>query len=94
MRILLSYFLTLIKIFIFLYFFLQTNKGVIMTILQGGLVRRLPPNITQKSAVFGLYLIIPAFILVGIAKSSPMLYAGMIFYAMCKYKILLKFLLM
>lgn len=33
-----------------------------MTLLQGGVVRRLPPYLTQKSAVLGLYLIIPSFI--------------------------------
>lgn len=38
-------------------------QGVIMTILQGGVVRRLPSHLTQKSAVLGLYLIIPSFII-------------------------------
>lgn len=52
-----------------------------MTILQGGVVRRLPPYLTQKSAVFGLYLIIPSFIIIGFAKNSFMLYAGMILFA-------------
>ncbi|XP_063700203.1 major facilitator superfamily domain-containing protein 10 [Culicoides brevitarsis] len=57
------------------------TTGVIMTILQGGVVRRLSPNLSQKSAVFGLYLIIPSFIIIGFAKNSFMLYAGMVLFA-------------
>lgn len=59
--------------------------GVIMTILQGGVVRRLPPHLHQKSAVIGLYLIIPSFIVIGLANSARMLYAGMILFAICEY---------
>jgi len=60
------------------------TTGLIMTILQGGVVRRLPPKYIQGSAVFGLYLIIPSFIVIGLAKSSVMLYIGMSLFAICK----------
>lgn len=55
-----------------------------MTILQGSVVRRLPEASIKKYAVFSLYLIVPAFVLVGLAESSRMLYAGMILFAICK----------
>lgn len=61
------------------------TTGVVMAILQGSVVRRLPPQYVKPSAVFGLYLIIPAFILVGLANDSKLLYAGMILFAICKY---------
>lgn len=57
------------------------TTGVIMALLQGSVVRRLPQRLTQISAVCGLYLIIPAFIVVGIAETSQMLYLGMILFA-------------
>lgn len=55
-----------------------------MALLQGSVVRRLPQRLTQISAVYGLYLIIPAFIVVGIAETTLMLYLGMILFAICK----------
>lgn len=60
------------------------TTGVVMAILQGSVVRRLPSQYVKPSAVFGLYLIIPAFILVGLANDSKLLYAGMILFAICK----------
>ncbi|CAD6991136.1 unnamed protein product [Ceratitis capitata] len=59
--------------------FLMT--GVVMALLQGGVVRRLPPQATKPCAVFSLYLIVPAFILVGLAKDERLLYAGMFLFA-------------
>lgn len=61
------------------------TTGVVMALLQGGVVRRLPYNMTKKSAVFGLYVITPAFVLVGLAKGGTLLYAGMILFAVCKF---------
>lgn len=61
------------------------TTGIVMAILQGGVVRRLPPKYVKPAAVFGLYIIVPAFILVGLAQSSWLLYAGMILFAVCKY---------
>lgn len=60
------------------------TTGVVMAFLQGGVVRRLPPHLTKQSAVLGLYIIVPAFILIGLAKDSKLLYAGMILFAICK----------
>ncbi len=60
------------------------TTGVVMALLQGSVVRRLPNHRTQKSAVFGLFLIVPAFILVGLASDGKLLYAGMILFAICK----------
>lgn len=57
-----------------------------MTILQGSVVRRLPEKDIKNYAVFSLYLLVPAFILVGVAQGSCLLYMGMIIYAVCKYK--------
>uniref|UniRef100_A0A336KJD8 CSON011760 protein n=1 Tax=Culicoides sonorensis TaxID=179676 RepID=A0A336KJD8_CULSO len=57
------------------------TTGVIMTILQGGVVRKLPEHLTKKSAVLGLYLIIPSFVIIGLAQNSVMLYSGMVLFA-------------
>jgi len=57
------------------------TTGVVMALLQGSVVRRLPDRLTKKSAVFGLYLIVPAFILVGLASDGKLLYAGMVLFA-------------
>lgn len=61
------------------------TTGVVMALLQGSVVRRLPNQKTKTSAVFGLFLIVPAFILVGLASDGKLLYAGMILFAVCKY---------
>lgn len=55
--------------------------GVIMTLLQGSVGRRLPEAKIKGYAIFSLYLIVPAFVLVGLAESSRLLYAGMILFA-------------
>lgn len=54
-----------------------------MTVLQGSVVRRLPEQKVKSYAVFSLYLLVPAFILVGVAQSALVLYMGMILYAIC-----------
>lgn len=61
------------------------TTGVVMALLQGSVVRRLPERLTKKSAVFGLYLIVPSFIVVGLAQTPFVLYIGMILFAICKY---------
>lgn len=61
------------------------TTGVVMAVLQGSVVRRLPPKHIQNSAVIGLYLIVPAFITVGLAEDGKLLYAGMILFAICKF---------
>lgn len=60
------------------------TTGIVMAILQGSVVRRLPQQYVKPSAVFGLCLIVPAFILVGLATNGTLLYAGMILFAICK----------
>lgn len=55
--------------------------GVIMTLLQGSVVRRLPEAKIKGYAIFSLYLIVPAFVVVGLAEGSRMLYAGMTLFA-------------
>lgn len=61
------------------------TTGVVMTLLQGGVVRRLPDAKNKTAAVAGLYLIVPAFLLVGVAESSAVLYAGMVLFAICEF---------
>lgn len=60
------------------------TTGIVMAILQGSVVRRLPSQYVKPAAVLGLFLIIPAFILVGLANDGKLLYAGMILFAICK----------
>lgn len=55
-----------------------------MTLLQGSVVRRLPDRLNKNAAVAGLYLIVPAFVLIGLATNSAMLYAGMVLFAICE----------
>eukprot|EP00099_Drosophila_melanogaster_P015582 NP_524429.1 tetracycline resistance [Drosophila melanogaster] len=57
------------------------TTGVIMTLLQGSVVRRLPEAKIKGYAIFSLYLIVPAFVVVGLAEGSRMLYAGMTLFA-------------
>ncbi|XP_061393649.1 major facilitator superfamily domain-containing protein 10 [Musca vetustissima] len=57
------------------------TTGIIMTILQGSVVRRLPEKDIKNYAVLSLYLLIPAFAIVGIANGTCLLYIGMILYA-------------
>ncbi|XP_055371701.1 major facilitator superfamily domain-containing protein 10 [Condylostylus longicornis] len=57
------------------------TTGVIMAVLQGGVVRRLRPEKIKPSAVWGLYLIVPSFLCVGLAPTSFWLYFGMILFA-------------
>lgn len=60
------------------------TTGAVMTVLQGGVVRRLPDASNQRAAVMGLYLIVPAFVLVGVANSGVVLYMGMVLFAICE----------
>lgn len=60
------------------------TTGVIMTILQGSVVRRIKLERTQNAAVFGLILIVPSYVIVGLSENTFWLYIGMILYAICK----------
>lgn len=61
------------------------TTGVIMTILQGGVVRRIKLERTKQAAVFGLILIVPSYVIVGLSQNTFWLYVGMILYAICEY---------
>jgi MFS family permease len=61
------------------------TTGIIMTILQGSVVRRIKLERTKQAAVFGLILIVPSYVVVGLSENSFWLYVGMILYAICKY---------
>lgn len=58
--------------------------GIIMALVQGGYVRRIPPTKTKSTAILGLWLIIPSFICVGLAKGTTLLYIGLFLFAICK----------
>ncbi|KAI4481250.1 hypothetical protein M0802_014007 [Mischocyttarus mexicanus] len=55
--------------------------GLTMAILQGSWVRRVPSHKTKIVAELGLWLIIPAFIFIGLAKNTMMLYFGIFIFA-------------
>ncbi|XP_060824592.1 major facilitator superfamily domain-containing protein 10 [Bombus pascuorum] len=55
--------------------------GLVMAILQGSWVRTIPPNKTKSVAGLGLWLIIPAFICVGLANDILTLSVGVFLFA-------------
>ncbi|XP_076165230.1 major facilitator superfamily domain-containing protein rtet isoform X2 [Ptiloglossa arizonensis] len=55
--------------------------GLVMAILQGSWVRTIPPNKTKSAAELGLWLIIPAFVCIGIAKDIIILSIGILLFA-------------
>jgi len=55
--------------------------GVIMAVLQGGFVRRIPQGHEKKAAMWGLLLIVPSFAIVGSCQTIPQLYVGLGLYA-------------
>lgn len=63
------------------------TTGVIMSLLQGGVVRRIKNEKMKQSAVLGLALIVPSFIVVGLSKNVFWLYIGMSLFAICKLKV-------
>lgn len=60
------------------------TTGVIMALLQGGYVRRIKIEKMKQSAVLGLVLIVPSFIIVGLSRSVFWLYVGMMLFAVCE----------
>ncbi|XP_035230123.1 major facilitator superfamily domain-containing protein 10-like isoform X2 [Stegodyphus dumicola] len=50
-------------------------------VIQGGYVRRIPAGKEIGSAAVGAFLIIPAFVLIGMSKSIEVLYLGLALYA-------------
>ncbi|KAF5280802.1 hypothetical protein FQR65_LT14948 [Abscondita terminalis] len=55
--------------------------GIIMAIIQGGYVRKIPPNKVKSTTITGLWLIIPSFVCVGLASQLWTLYLGLILFA-------------
>ena len=58
--------------------------GLIMAILQSSWVRKLPHDKIKPVATLGLLLIIPSFVLIGLATTSNLLILGLLFFAICK----------
>lgn len=59
--------------------------GMVMALIQGGYIRKIPLNKIKSTAVTGLWIIIPSFIAVGLATSGLMLYIGLFLFAVCKF---------
>lgn len=58
--------------------FLFLFIGIVIAVVQGGLVRRLAPKYGEKKLVIaGTILVLPGLILVGVCSSIPMLYSGL-----------------
>ncbi|KAL0269801.1 UNVERIFIED_CONTAM: hypothetical protein PYX00_007411 [Menopon gallinae] len=55
--------------------------GLIMAVLQGSWVRRLPENRIKPVATLGLLLIIPSFIFIGLASTLAILFIGILLFA-------------
>nr|CAG4634929.1 EOG090X09U7 [Alona affinis] len=56
--------------------------GLLMAVFQGGLVRRVQPGKEKLLALVGLGVIIPSFIIVGLAFNPAMLYFGLGLYSL------------
>lgn len=57
------------------------TTGVVMTILQGGVVRRIKEEKNKQAVLFGLALIVPSFVIVGLSSNVFWLYVGMVLFA-------------
>merc|ERR1711953_1343778 len=55
--------------------------GVVMAVLQGGVVRRIPLGKEKAAAMAGLLLIVPSFVIVGNSQTIAQLYTGLCLYA-------------
>ncbi|XP_022685768.1 major facilitator superfamily domain-containing protein 10-like [Varroa jacobsoni] len=56
--------------------------GLVMVIIQGGFVRRIPPRLELKAAYYAIGLLIPCFSIIAIAQSTLVLYVGILLYAL------------
>ncbi|RLU25566.1 hypothetical protein DMN91_001723 [Ooceraea biroi] len=61
------------------------GMGLIMAILQAGWVRRIQPHRTKAVTELGLWLIIPAFVCIGVATGVPILCVGIFLFAVCEH---------
>ncbi|KAJ8968364.1 hypothetical protein NQ317_009527 [Molorchus minor] len=55
--------------------------GLTMALMQGGYVRKIPQSKIKSTAVNGLWLIVPSFVCVGLAREAMVLYLGLFFFA-------------
>lgn len=55
--------------------------GIIMALVQGGYVRRIKAGKEKRVALMGISLVIPAFILVGYANTTTVMYLGLALFA-------------
>ncbi|KAJ8955452.1 hypothetical protein NQ318_003552 [Aromia moschata] len=55
--------------------------GLTMALMQGGYVRKVPQAKTKTTCVYGLWLIVPSFVCVGIAREPIVLYLGLFLFA-------------
>lgn len=55
--------------------------GIIMAAVQGGYVRRIAAGNEQKTATRGILLVIPSFVIIGLAESQFLLYTGLALYS-------------
>lgn len=55
-----------------------------MAVIQGGYVTKIPKDKIKRTAILGLWLIIPSFICVGLASEPILLNFGLFLYAACK----------
>ncbi|XP_013396076.1 major facilitator superfamily domain-containing protein 10 [Lingula anatina] len=51
--------------------------GIIMSIVQGGYVRRIKPGKEKKVALMGIGLVIPSFLVIGLASTTTVMYCGL-----------------
>lgn len=82
----LEFTLTFLTHHVFLYTSMQQGwmfffVGITMALMQGGYTRRLKPEKNHSTAVKGLWIIIPSYVLVGIATNVYVLYLGLLLYA-------------
>lgn len=54
-----------------------------MALIQGGYVRRISHVKMKSTAIYGLWIIVPSFICVGLAQGPFLLYMGLFLFAVC-----------
>ena len=54
--------------------------GIIMTLLQGGYVRRIKSGRHIKACIVAILLLIPSFVIIGLADSQLKFYIGLLLY--------------
>jgi len=60
-----------------MFFFL----GIIMILVQGGYVRRMKQGSEQRMASRGMLILVPAFVVIGVASSTTVMYLGLVLFS-------------